>query len=59
MYKHILLAADFEKEDSLVEDKVAKLIKVIDATVSIIHVIDALPPIYMGEEFSASAAYGM
>ncbi len=59
MYKHILLAADFEKEDRLVVEKVEKLSKIIDAKISLIHVIDPLPPIYMGEEFSVSAAYGV
>ena len=57
MYKHILLAMDLADEEKAVEARVIKLHQLTQAKLSLIHVIEPMPPIYMGDVSSASIGY--
>lgn len=52
MYKHILIATELTEESYHVEQKAADLQKLCNAKLSIIHVIEPLPPVYAGVELS-------
>lgn len=54
MYKHILLAIDLADEEKAVEGRVIKLHQLTQAKLSLIHVIEPMPPIYMGDVSSGS-----
>ena len=57
MYKHILLAAELMEENRYVEDKAAQMQQLCDAKLSIIHVIESLPPVYAGVESDTMPDY--
>ena len=57
MYKHILLAEELVEENRYVEDKAAQMQRLCDAKLSIIHVIEPLPPVYAGVELGAIPDY--
>ena len=46
IYKHILMAADLANEDQTVEKKVSEIQIMTKAKLSIMHVIEPLPPAY-------------
>lgn len=53
MYQHILLATELTEDNHYVEEKAAQLQQLCDAKFSIIHIIEPLPPVYVGVELSA------
>ncbi len=57
VYKHILLAVDLNDEGGQVENKAAEIQMLTRARLSIIHVIEPLPMVYMGSEFGSMPDY--
>ena len=57
IYKHILMAADLANEDRTVEKKVAEIQIMTKAKLSIMHVIEPLPPAYIGGETGVIPEY--
>ncbi|MBL7004212.1 MAG: universal stress protein [Gammaproteobacteria bacterium] len=57
MYKHILLAVDFDKEEGIVEQKAAQVQQMTGAKLSLIHIIEPIPAIYMGDGLMVPADY--
>jgi universal stress protein A len=57
MYKHILIAAELVEENRYVEDKAAQMQLMCGAKLSIIHVIEPLPPAYGGVELGTIPDY--
>ncbi len=55
IYKHILMAADLANEDRTVEKKVAEIQIMTKAKLSIMHVIESLPPAYIDETLTRNA----
>jgi len=49
MYQHILLAVEFDDEETKVEQKAAALQKLTGAKLSLIHIIEPLPMVYTGD----------
>jgi universal stress protein A len=48
-YKHLLLAADFAPDSELVTERAFALKALFETRLSLIHVVDYLPPAYVGE----------
>ncbi|MCP4995534.1 MAG: universal stress protein [Gammaproteobacteria bacterium] len=48
-YQHILLAADFSKENSIVVDRAIEMARQNDAKLSLIHVVEYIGTLYTGE----------
>jgi len=57
MYRHILLTAELADEDNYIEEKASLIQKQNDAKLSIIHVIEPLPPVYAGVEIGTIPNY--
>jgi len=57
MYQHILLAVELADKNHLVEDRAAQLQKQNNAELSVIHVIEPLPPVYAGVELGSLPEY--
>jgi len=57
MYKHILLTAELADEDNYIEERATLIQKQNNAKLSIIHVIEPLPPVYAGLEIGAVPDY--
>ena len=57
MYKHILLSIDFDKEETHVEEKASEVQHITGAKLSLIHVIEPVPAIYMGDGLMVPADY--
>jgi universal stress protein A len=57
IYQHILFAAGLLDENHTVEKKVAEIQRLTNARLSIIHVIEPLPPAYIGGEAGVIPEY--
>jgi universal stress protein A len=49
-YKHIMIAIDFSESADQVIDRAVDIAKQSNATISLLHVVDHLPPLGFGEE---------
>ena len=57
MYKHILLTTELAGENSHIEERASQIQEQNNAELSVIHVIEPLPPIYAGIEIGAVPNY--
>ena len=51
-YKHILIASDLSESSIILCQKASTLAKLLDAKLSIIHIVEHLPLMYAGGEFA-------
>ena len=56
MYKHILLPTDFSKHSQRAAEKALALRKIFDASLSVVHVVNYLPPAFISAQSEHTSA---
>ncbi len=55
-YSHMLVAIDFSEATDLVVRRAIELARMLDARITLLHVVDYLPPLGFADDFSPSPA---
>jgi universal stress protein A len=56
MYKHILVPTDFSQHSQRAAERALALAKIFDARLSVVHVVDYLPPTYISAQSEHTSA---
>ena len=56
MYKHILVPTDFSEHSRRAAEKAANLRKIFDARLSVVHVVNYLPPTFISSQAEHTSA---